>query len=131
MDAVSLRLGVETWCVDLCTQCVRVTEGWVTEGMSELVLVGVAVAGGRRKSESALSVQDVLQRLRPQTGEVDLLVQLFIQLSDHGTGIGDGERAVSESMARSVQKAGKEGKCVHVVSANDVETQRHLLHALG
>jgi hypothetical protein len=30
-------------------------------------------------------------------------------------------------MARSVEKE----ECVHVVSANDVETQRHLLHALG
>jgi hypothetical protein len=31
-------------------------------------------------------MRDVLQRLRPQGREVDLLVQLFVQLSDHGAG---------------------------------------------
>lgn len=53
-------------------------------------------------------MQDVLQWLRPQTGEVDLLVQLFIQLSDHGTGIGDGER---EQHGASHAETGEGGVC--------------------
>jgi hypothetical protein len=68
------------------------------------------------------SVDDVLQWLRPQRGEVDLLVQLLIQFTNHGT-------ARTRSEHGRVRERFWGG--VHVVSADDVETEENLFHALS